>query len=344
MFTEKEIKKIKELSEQMEMSKTILPEVLEMIYERKLFKIFTPKALGGLELPLVKGIKLFQQAGAIDGNVGWAVTIGSGGNMFIPLFEQQVCDERFVHRTAVIAGSGKFGEASRVDGGYIISGQWKYCSGADYATLFTMNCKVDGSEDIVTCSVPRETIEIIPDWNAFGLKATSSHTMKVDRVLVKDGDTFKFDLFKNEYELPVHRFSFSSFSEASFFSLCLGLMEQFMDEAEAALNRKKDGLSTERNQLVKYKLDQYQSQLQQIEEKFYNLVTKLWEKHVIGEVLLVDELDELTSFVKEQSNELLFAAQSLIRYYGMEAVIETTPLNRAWRNLCTASQHAFLAP
>lgn len=344
MFTEEEIRKIKELSKQMEMAKTILPEVLEVIYEHKLFKVFTPGALGGLGLPLVEGLKLFQQAGAIDGNVGWAVTIGSGGNMFIPLFETEVCKDRFIHKEAVIAGSGKFGVASRVDGGYVISGEWKYCSGADYATLFTMNCKIEGSEEIVTCSVPRETVEIIPDWNAMGLKATSSHTMKVDQVLVNDIDTFKFDFFRNEYELPVHRFPFNSFAEASFFSLCLGLMEQFIDEADASLNRKIDILSTERYELIKLKLNEVQSKLQLIEESFYKLVTKLWERHVSGEVLLEEELNELTSFCKDQSSELLLYAHKLIRYYGMEAVIETTSLNRAWRNLCTASQHVFLTP
>ena len=344
LFSVEEIKKIKSLSGPMEESKTILPDILEFIYEHNLFKIFTPKVLGGLELSFTDGLKTFQQVGAIDGNVGWAVTIGSGGNMFIPLFEGEVCRERFIHKKAVIAGSGKFGIAKRVDGGYVISGRWKYCSGADYATLFTMNCKLEGSDEIVTCSVPRETVEIIQDWNAIGLKATASHSMKIDHAFVKDEDTFKFDCYQNEYELPVHRFPFNSFSESSFFSSCLGLMEQFMDEADAALNRKKDILLTDRYELVKDEWIQSQTRLQRIEKDFYAIVARLWEKHIKGEELLTEDLNELTSFCKEQSSEILFAAHTLIRYFGMEAVIETSPLNRAWRNLCTVNQHAYLAP
>ncbi|WP_052123998.1 acyl-CoA dehydrogenase family protein [Ureibacillus manganicus] len=344
MFTVDEIRKIKSLSRPMEESKTILPEILDIIYEHKLFKIFTPKALGGLELSLIDGLKTFQQVGAIDGNIGWAVTIGSGGNMFVPLFGREVCKERFIHKDAVIAGSGKFGVAKKVDGGYEISGQWKYCSGADYATLFTMNCKLEGSGEIVTCSVPRETVEIIPDWNAIGLKATASHSMKVENTFVKEEDTFEFDLFKNEYELPVHRFPFTSFSESSFFSLCLGLMEQLITEANTALNQKREGLVSERYELVKEILNHIQSQLQRVEENFYSLVAKLWEKHTNGEVLHTIDLEELTTFCKEHSSELVSMALTLIRYFGMDAVIETTSLNRAWRNLCTASQHAFLAP
>ncbi|RKJ73377.1 acyl-CoA dehydrogenase, partial [Butyricicoccus sp. 1XD8-22] len=74
MFTENEMKRITQLSKQMEEAQTILSEILEILYEHKLFKVFAPNALGGLELSLIDGLKTFQQAGVIDGNVGWAVT------------------------------------------------------------------------------------------------------------------------------------------------------------------------------------------------------------------------------------------------------------------------------
>lgn len=344
MFSENEIKKIKSLSEEMDKGKTIPPEVLELIYEHKLFKIFSPISLGGLSLSLLDGLKVFQQVGAVDGNVGWAITIGSGGNMFIPLFEQCVCEIRFSNRNAVIAGSGKFGTAKRVSGGYIISGTWKYCSGSDYATLFTMNCRVTDCEEIITCSVPRETIDIIPDWNAMGLKATSSHSMKVSNVFVRDEETFKFDHFRNKYKLPVHSFPFITFSEASFFSLCLGLTEQFLSEVTELLERKKGHLGFERYLFIMEKCSRYKSQIESIGIQFYSMVSSYWEKHISDKNLEDDELAKFTAFCKEQSMEILMSAHSLIRYLGMDGIMENTPINRAWRNLCTASQHTFLTP
>ncbi|CAM5215010.1 Alkylation response protein AidB-like acyl-CoA dehydrogenase OS=Ureibacillus acetophenoni OX=614649 GN=SAMN05877842_105193 PE=4 SV=1 [Ureibacillus acetophenoni] len=339
MFTEAEKKKIKSLSEQMDRE-----DLLELIYEQKLFKVFTPMALDGLSLSLVDGLKVFQRVGAVDGNVGWAVTIGSGGNMFIPLFDQRVCEERFSYKEAVIAGSGKFGTAERVNGGYIISGTWKYCSGSDYATLFTMNCRLANSEEIVTCSVSRETVEIIPDWNAMGLRATSSHSMKLSNVFVKDEETFKFDHFQNQYELPVHSFPFITFSEASFFSLCLGLTEQFLSEAAEILERKKDHLGLERYQYVMEQCSQHKSKLENIEERFFSLVSTYWQKHNQGKKLDETDLATFTAFCKEHSTEILMSSHSLIRYFGMDGIMENSPLNRAWRNLCTASQHMFLTP
>lgn len=32
---------------------------------------------------------------AIDGNFGWLVTIGTGGNMFAPTFKQEIAEEIF---------------------------------------------------------------------------------------------------------------------------------------------------------------------------------------------------------------------------------------------------------
>lgn len=51
-----------------------------------------------------------------------------------------------------------------------------------------------------------------------------------------------------------------------------------------------------------------------------------------------------SEFCKEKSDELIMSVHKLNRYFGMEVVLENTPLNRAFRNLCTASQHAMLTP
>ena len=152
---------------ELETNQTISPQILSYLYENKLLKIFAPPSLKGLGLSLEEGLKLFQKVSALDGNVGWAVTIGSGGNMFFPSFTKQVSERNFTKENAVIAGSGMAtGIAKKTDGGYKISGQWKYCSGADYATLFTMNCMLEDSHEMVTCSVSPKDVKIIKDWLA----------------------------------------------------------------------------------------------------------------------------------------------------------------------------------
>ena len=63
----------------------VLPEpVLQIIYKHKLFKLFIPEKLGGLEKTIPEAFKILEEVSAIDGDLGWAVQIGSGGGYFLP--------------------------------------------------------------------------------------------------------------------------------------------------------------------------------------------------------------------------------------------------------------------
>lgn len=325
-------------------------EILEIIYEQRLFKLFIAKELGGKDLDLLEGIKVFQRMSAIDGNFGWLVTIGTGGNMFVPTFKQEIAEEIFSPSDAVIAGSGyPTGTAVKMDSGYSVTGQWKYCSGADYATTFTMNCfiKEDGmlTDKIISCAVSREQVEIINDWQAMGLKATASHTIRVQDVWIPFDQTFQLGICKNNYDNAVYRFPFGTFAEASFLSVCLGITENFLEEAATVIERKnKESHRTERIGALQFLYMQQLKRFRQIEEQFYAMLTIYWQKHKQEVELTEQEYQQFTEMSKESAADCVDIANNIIRSLGMDAIIETATINRIWRNLCTAAQHGFLTP
>lgn len=325
-------------------------DILEAIYEQKLFKLFTPKELGGKELNLLEGMKVFQQMSALDGNLGWLVTIGTGGNAFIPTFNQEVCKKIFSPRNAVIAGSGyPTGIAVQMEGGYRVSGQWKYCSGADYATTFTMNCFVEHegirTDQIISCSVEREHVEIFHDWRAMGLKATASHTISIQNAWVPQEATFQLGAIHNNYGSFVHSFPFGTFAEASFLSVCLGITENFLEQTSIMIKQKSNEPSrAERMGTLHALLIQKQQNFNQLEEQFYAKLTQYWEKHKAGQELADLELQEFSQMSKDSAATCIDIANSFIRNLGMEAITETSSINRIWRNLYTAAQHGFLIP
>ncbi|MGE7691020.1 acyl-CoA dehydrogenase [Lysinibacillus sp. NPDC097214] len=328
-----------------------LPEdIVELIYEHQLFKLFTAKELGGKDLELLEGVKVFQQMSALDGNFGWLVTIGTGGNAFIPTLNNEICEKIFSPRNAVIAGSGyPTGIAVKIDGGYRVTGQWKYCSGADYATTFTMNCFVEyegiRTDKIISCSVNCDQVEVLHDWRAMGLKATASHTIRVQDVWVPEKEIFQLGIIKNKYGSAVHSFPFGAFAEASFVSVCLGITENFLEEASVLVKqRKHDPSRTERMGAIQFLLMQQQKNFKQLEEKFYSKLNEYWQKHKEGHELTEEELQLFSQMGKDIAASCVDIANSLIRKLGMDAITETSSINRIWRNLYTAAQHSFLTP
>ncbi|MGE7842847.1 acyl-CoA dehydrogenase [Lysinibacillus sp. NPDC093712] len=344
------ILEIKERALEIEQLGKLPQDILEVIYEQQLFKLFIAKDLGGKDLDLLEGIKVFQRMSAIDGNFGWLVTIGTGGNLFIPTLNQEIGEKIFSPSDAVIAGSGyPNGTAVKKDGGYTVTGQWKFCSGADYATTFTMNCfiKEDGimTDKIISCAVSREQVEILNDWQAMGLKATASHTIRVHDVWIPFDKTFQLGISKNRYHNVVHSFPFATFAEASFLSVCLGITENFLDEAFSLMEQKnKKSSYSERIGALQFLFMQQKKRFLQVEEQFYAMLTDYWQKHKLGVELTEQELQQFTQMSKESAAVCVDIANNIIRSLGMDAIIETATINRIWRNLCTAAQHGFLTP
>ncbi|MGC7929610.1 acyl-CoA dehydrogenase [Lysinibacillus sp. VIII_CA] len=344
------ITEIKERGLEFEQLGRLPQDILEFIYEQKLFKLFTANELGGKNLDLVEGIEVFQQIAALDGNVGWLVTIGTGGNAFIPAFSQEMCERIFSPKEAVIAGSGyPTGIAIKVEGGYVVTGQWKYCSGSDYATTFTMNCLIEQNgmktENIISCSLDRQDVEVLHDWRAMGLKATASHTIRVNNVWIPQEATFQIGTIRNNYGNSVHTFPFTTFAEASFLSVCLGITENLLEEAFILIKQRNHAANrTERMGALQFLFMQQQKHFKQCEQQFYTTLSGYWQKHQQDQSLTEEELMQFTQMSKEIAAACIEIANKLIRNLGMDAITETSRLNRIWRNLYTAAQHGFLTP
>ena len=348
MLTEEEVSLIQKQALEMENIGELSSDILDIIYNNGLFKLFVPKELGGKMLSLPEGLRVFEEASRINGSFGWLVTIGAGGGFFVPFIESTVCEQLFFDKKAVIAGSGTAsGIAKKVDGGYQVTGKWKYCSGSVHATIFTANCQVQDAEsnmEISSFIFQPTQVEIIKDWDAFGLKATGSHLISVEDVFVSDEMTFSIYNHKNHYVDPIYQFPFIPFSEASFAAVVLGIGQHFMEAAKDLAERNKDYWGIERYHLVLEKLAEAKQRVSHSSTEFYQVIEEVWKKHKYGQKLTDSELQNFSLRCKEMSNMILQVAQTLFPYLGMSIVMENSILNQTWRDLHTRRANISFYP
>ena len=348
MFSAEKIQQIRNELHNIERSGTLPSQLLQDIYAKRLFKLFVPDELGGRLTPLPDALNIFQLAASIDGSYGWLITIGSGGEMFAPYMKTNVMKEYFSPVNAVVAGSGyPAGVAQKTAGGYLVNGTWKYCSGAQYATMFTANCLVidnDKNELVLSFIFEPNEITILHDWEAFGLKDTGSHTISAKDVFIPDERTFTMLEKKNKINHPIYSFPFMQFSEASFTVVCLGIGEHFIEEATAIAKRNEDVWDSHRYSFVMSRIKEQADLLKHTTALFYEQITQAWNIHVKGMALSKELLENVTNICKHSVSTTIHCANHIIRYLGMEAVMETSTINRIWRDLYTAGQHAFLIP
>lgn len=348
LLSQQQVDKIREQSIRMEKDGQISEEVLQLIYDHRLFHLFVPNELEGRMTSLPDAVRIFQECSRIDGNMGWLVTIGAGGGFFASFMRPDISRKVYAHRNAVIAGSGMpTGTARRVEGGFIVDGSWKYCSGSTHATVFTANVIVepdeehvealsDGSPVIRSMILWPEQIHIDPDWNAFGLKATSSHQISAINAFVPYEMTFditEIQAYENEM---IYKYPFLPFAQASFATVTLGIAQHFLEAAEEMLAQKPSHPYLEKH------LTTLHTNLKRSETAFYSCITQSWDRLLKEGRLLPEQESAVSEQCISMAEMSLRCGQDLFPLLGLSAAMENTTVNRTWRDLQTACQHALL--
>ncbi len=346
MFDTQTVDLIRGHSRWMEKNGELHPEVLEVIYDRGLFKLFLPAELNGRMMPFPMALKLFEEAAWIDGSFGWLVQIGSGAGFFATTISPEVAPGVFSSRKVYIAGSDRpNGIARKVDAGWRVTGSWPFCSGSLNATTFTANCRIegDGVEDgaVRAFIFKPGQVEIEKNWNAFGLKATNSHTIHVKDAFVPEEKTFDVSRPHFHYDNPVYHYPFVPFAEANIAATTIGIARHFFEEAQAQAERRFK-LDEGRYSYVTGKIKELAAPFDATAAAFHLAVETSWQSHLDGNGLSDEELIDISVLSKETARLGVEGVQALFRYMGIDAVFEDNELNRIYRDLLTAAQHKLL--
>jgi hypothetical protein len=303
--------------------------VMAAIYNNGLFKCVLPKSVGGLELSMQELMKLIEDCAAINGSLGWLMQLGNGANFFYPLYEPAVGDQLFSPTQAVFAGSGAAtGIATPTQDGFIVSGEWKYCSGAEYATMFTANC-IYGNE-VIACTMLPEQIEVISDWNTIGLKQTSTYTIRAYEIFVPHELTFRLNVVKNKVDNSVFDIPFVLFAKLLTIKVQHGLLRALLAEAKRCAVIRIDKWTQIYDQIEIVNAYLFQS-IESIEE-LASLITNP-----------VDGLEQIIyAEVAAQNTKIVQHAYELWHMCGIDVVYTNNRMAECFTDMLVAGQHSLL--
>src|SRR5499427_10085742 len=134
---------IAERALEIETSRRIPADIVEMLKRAGIFRMFVPRSYGGLELDLPEGLEILVELAKIDSSVGWNAMTSSNGSLFAPFLPRQTYETIYQNGPDVIFGgaSQPVGTAEEARaGGRLVSGRWPFSSGCQYADWITGLC------------------------------------------------------------------------------------------------------------------------------------------------------------------------------------------------------------
>jgi 3-hydroxy-9,10-secoandrosta-1,3,5(10)-triene-9,17-dione monooxygenase len=181
-------------------ARRILDETMADMKAAGLFRILQPKRYGGYEMSPRTFFDVQFALAEGDTSVGWVFGILGVHSFHLALFDDRAADDVWAENSdALIASPYSPGKAVPVEGGYRLTGHWKFSSGTEHCDWIFLGGVVDHGDkpghfldaDFRTFLLPRKDYQIIDTWKVVGLKGTGSQDVVVDGAFVPEHRTHK---------------------------------------------------------------------------------------------------------------------------------------------------------
>jgi alkylation response protein AidB-like acyl-CoA dehydrogenase len=186
-----------------ETERRLPPPVVDALRKLGAFRMAVSRDYGGLELDPMTQVRVVEELSRMDGSVGWCAMISSAGSFasafMVPEVAQRLCSSVDFSIAGQVVPTGR---ADLVEGGYRVTGRYRFGSGCQHATLMSGGCVVFESgkprelakrrPEIRVMSFPPSACRILDTWHTTGLAGTGSHDFVVEEVFVPFAESWSF--------------------------------------------------------------------------------------------------------------------------------------------------------
>ncbi len=188
----------RETAREAEVARQPLDHVIEAIRETGLFSMMVPKKYGGHEADIDTFFDAVLTLCRADASMGWITGFYIEHNLWLFNFSEEVCRRVLNGNNHVLAPAAiniGGGTATKVDGGYVLSGRWQWGTGIVHSTWVLAGGLITGEADgpmPTMFLMPTSDVEPIDTWHVTGMCATGSWDFKIDGVFVPDDHALPF--------------------------------------------------------------------------------------------------------------------------------------------------------
>lgn len=347
-----------------ERDRRLTDRTVEAMKEQRLIGVWAPESLGGLEAAPGEGFRLFEEVARTHASAAWNLWIWStGGQLSATLSEEGIAEMYADGPNGAMGAGGLFplAPATPVEGGYRVSGRWPYCSGSGHARWLGGGCAVlgeDGQPRMIMPGIPeirfvtfrRAEVEIIDTWHVLGLRATGSNDVAVENGFAPQHLTSGFGPMASKgkhFQGPLYRFPILGVLGAPIGAIALGTARHALDEfVKLAKSKTPNTSQTKLTELgaVQHAVAEAHAAIESARAWLYATVENAWRTTLAGQPVSMEQRRDLMLAAAHATRSASHAAGIAHVNAGGTAVYETSPIERCFRDVHAATQHAGTAP
>jgi hypothetical protein len=348
-------------AQESERMRTLTAAIVDEMWASGLMSAFNPVAAGGVEPSFTEMIETWIEMAWQDGSFGW-VGIANLPSSFAAaayLPDEGFAEVFTAHDNHVTLGGQFFpnGQGTVADGGYRLSGSWSFGSGTGHSEYIAAGFPPmdngeprwagDGMPDMQVAVVPREDITFNDGWYVQGLKGTGSYDYSAEDVFVPESRTFA--LFVREPRRgrsPATRMGLMPVTAAGHASWALGVAKSMLDDVEelaATKFRMSDMASLASRPTFQKGLAHHVAAWRAARLLVLDAFTSAEAAVASGQELTPALRADMRVAAVYATDTARACAEWAHLVAGTTAIREGTRFERAFRDMYTGTQHAFIS-
>jgi alkylation response protein AidB-like acyl-CoA dehydrogenase len=343
-----------------EEGRTTTPAVVEAMWATGLMTRLNPAEAGGAEPTFAEMIQTWIDMARLDGSFGWIgiANLPSAAVAAAYLPDAGFAEVFTAHDDRVTMGGQFFpnGTGTAVDGGYRLTGAWSFGSGTGHSEYVAAGFlpMVDG--DLVYVSegipelrvavVPRDEVRFTDGWHVQGLKGTGSYDYEITDLFVPAHRTFAlFTRTPLRGAAPTFRMGLMPLVAAGHAGWALGVARSMLDDVRRlAIDKVRMGDPAPLAHKASFQTGLARHECMWRAARLLVVETFAGVEATVGagQDLTPTQRADLRAaavYATDCSREI---AQWAHLVAGTTAIREGSRLERAFRDLYTGTQHAFI--
>ena len=349
---------IREHAAEAEEQRRLSRPVVDAMHQAGLYSMAHPKAFGGLEVDPLTMFRVVEEVARYDSAAGWNLQLAVAASCFLAWLPDEGAAE-IMHSPpqTIFAGSFTPGrQATPVDGGYRLRGQWPFVSGGHDGHWFVFLPQImDGDQprlndqgSPVQCYMflPADKATILDTWHTLGMRGTGSDDVVVSDLFIPERHTALLAPLEKPgtaYQGPLYRLTIWV-PIALLAPPALGLAHAAIDDLIALARTKTPsytGSSLGQRQVVQRQVAEAEATLGAGRAYLYTTFQENWDAAVQGTELT---LDRKLKMQLATTHAIVCAAKAVELVHaaaGTSSIRNEYQFQKYFRDVHTITQHAF---
>ena len=343
-----------------EKNRTLTEPLVKALWESGLMQFMNPSEAGGLEPGFAELIDTWVEMARQDGSLGWIGIANFPSACFAAAYlPEKGFREVFTDNDNRVTMGGQFfpnGTGEKVEGGYKLTGAWQFGSGTGHSEYVAAGfLPMDNGEMVMAdetmplmmvAVVPRDQVKFTDGWHVQGLKGTGSYNYELQDVFVPEARTYPLLTRDPQRGGTTYKLGVMPLTGCGHAAWALGVARSAIDDVrDLAINKVRMGeaSSVAHKPTFQRGLAHHQGMWRAAYAGVKDIYTRV-EADIDGGAELTPQMRAdmriAANFATEASREIVEWAHLSA---GTTAIREGSRLERAFRDLYTGTQHAFIS-